>query len=170
MQLVALEQYISAISNHKIPTDLQREHTQLSAIKNKFVDIEQMWFPMDSKDTWMSLSCPWQASELTVCTRHDHNSSALVDSQLCSARVIQDTQKWNETEMHSPMEFQQVTVSLLAIPAKSTTNHPINSIAHQNHSNCTITTRQHFWPSWKSRIDTGVTKPTFLHTHTHWLH
>jgi hypothetical protein len=51
MQLVALEQYILAISNHKIPTDLQREHTQLSAIKNKFVDIEQMWFPMDSKDT-----------------------------------------------------------------------------------------------------------------------
>jgi hypothetical protein len=41
----------------------------------------------------------------------------LVDSQLCSARVIQDTQKWNETEMHSPMEFQQVTVSLFAIPA-----------------------------------------------------
>jgi hypothetical protein len=59
-----------------------------------------------------------------------------------------------------------ITCHSCQVNHKSSHQHTSAPIAHQNHSNCTITTRQHFWPSWRSRIDTGVTKPTFLHTHT----
>jgi hypothetical protein len=103
-----------------------------------------MWFPMDSKGTWMSLSCPWQASELTVCTRHDHKPSALGGSQLCSVHGILDMQIWNETEMHCPVEFQQAAVSLYAIPASQPHNHHINLvsplIAHMKPCSCTLPT------------------------------
>jgi hypothetical protein len=141
---MALFQYLPTL----IPIEVQSSNITF-CIKNKFFDIGKMWFPMDRKGTWMSLSCPWQVPGLTVFTRHDHKPSALGGSQLCSAHRIQDMQIWNEIEMHCPVEFQQAVVSLFVISASQPHNHCINLvwtlIAHMKP--CSYTTHHIIlWP------------------------